>query len=117
VEHSLEGAIFPTWPSTPYVDEVGRWVPGGDLYLSPMAGYPAEANPALRQLADEALGTADAEERVSLFEDALRQVNQSGPWYPLLNPPQVFVSTSDVQPAKYSPIWIMDLADIRPAAS
>jgi len=115
IQHELDASFFPTWPVIPNVDEIGRWVPGGHENLTAMAGYPDDADVELRELADRALSATSVEERVALFEDVQLQLNERGPWVPLVNPAQVFVSTRSVALPEYHPIWIVDLADVQPA--
>jgi peptide/nickel transport system substrate-binding protein len=79
------------------------------------AGWPTGSDPALEKLAAQALVTTAPAARTSIYQQIQRMLNQSGPYYPLIQPTQVFVSTKDLKGAVYNAEYDVDISQISPA--
>ena len=55
-----------------------------------------------------------AKKRTALFQQFQRQLNASGPYFPLMQPTQVFVSTSDLKNAVYNSVYSIDVTKVAP---
>jgi peptide/nickel transport system substrate-binding protein len=78
------------------------------------AGWPAGADPAIEQLANKALVTTDAAAREKVYQQIQQQLNQRGPFFPLLQPTQVFVSTTDLKGAVFHASYQVDVTQVSP---
>jgi peptide/nickel transport system substrate-binding protein len=78
------------------------------------AGWPKGSNAAIEALAAKALITTAAGPRKALYEQIQTQLNQSGPYFPLIQPTQVFVSTADLKNAVYNAEYDVDVTQISP---
>jgi len=85
----------------------------GDL-VGLRAGWAKGANAAIEQTAAAAASTTDAKKRTALFQKFQRQLNASGPYFPLMQPTQVFVSTSDLKNAVYNSVYSIDVTKVAP---
>ena len=82
---------------------VGARLPGSLDYLAFMpgelvgtrAGWPAGSDPTVEKLAARARVTSRASVRQTIYRQIQRRLNAVGPFFPLLQPTQVFVSTKD----------------------
>jgi len=72
------------------------FLPGRTLGLR--AGWPA--------------GTADATTRVQLFQHLQGQLDDEGPFFPLLQPGRVIVAATGVAAFGYNPSWSVDIASV-----
>jgi peptide/nickel transport system substrate-binding protein len=72
------------------------------------AGWPKGADPAIEKLASQALVSTTPAKRKVLYQSIQRQLNQRGPYFPLIQPTQVFVSTSDLNGAVYNAEFLVD---------
>jgi peptide/nickel transport system substrate-binding protein len=73
------------------------------------AGWPAGSDPALEKLAANALVTTATKARATIYQQIQMALNQRGPFIPLLQPTQVFVSTTDLQNAVFNPEYQIDV--------
>jgi peptide/nickel transport system substrate-binding protein len=78
------------------------------------AGWPKGSDPALETLANKALVTTAPAARKSIYQKIQRMLNQSGPYFPLIQPTQVFVSTSDLKGAVYNAEYLVDVSQVTP---
>jgi peptide/nickel transport system substrate-binding protein len=85
----------------------------GDL-VGLRAGWNKGASPAIGKTAAAAAVATDSSKREKLFEQFQRQLNQSGPYFPLMQPTQVFVSTSDLKNAVYNAVYSVDVTKVAP---
>jgi peptide/nickel transport system substrate-binding protein len=76
------------------------------------AGWPKGSDPAIEKLAAKALVTTVPSARKSLYQQIQQQLNQSGPFFPLLQPTQVFVATTDLKNAVYNATYDVDVTQI-----
>ncbi len=78
------------------------------------AGWPKGGDPAIEKLAAKALVTTAAKDRKSLYQQIQTQLNERGPFMPLLQPTQVFVATSDLTNAVYNSVYSLDVTKVSP---
>ncbi len=78
------------------------------------AGWAQNAAPAVTKTEQAALTATDAGQRTKLFQQFQRQLNTSGPYFPLMQPTQVFVSTSDLKNAVYNAVYSVDVTQLAP---
>jgi peptide/nickel transport system substrate-binding protein len=78
------------------------------------AGWPKGSDPAVEKLAAQALVATDPTKRKALYQSIQRQLNQRGPYFPLIQPTQVFVSTSDLKGAVYNAEFLVDPLQVSP---
>jgi peptide/nickel transport system substrate-binding protein len=77
-------------------------------------GWDKGASPAIERTAAAAAVATDNAKREKLFQQFQRQLNQSGPYFPLMQPTQVFVSTSDLKNAVYNAVYSVDVTKVAP---
>jgi len=76
------------------------------------AGWPAGADPAIEKLASKAqVTTADAA-REKIYRQIQQLLNQRGPFFPLLQPTQVFVATTDLKNAVFNAEYEIDVTQV-----
>jgi len=85
----------------------------GDL-VGLRAGWAAGSSPAIEKTAAAAAVATDPAKRTALFQQFQRQLNTSGPYFPLMQPTQVFVSTSDLKNAVYNSVYSVDVTKVGP---
>src|SRR5882724_4628497 len=78
------------------------------------AGWPKGGDPAIEKLAAKALVTTAAKDRKSLYQQIQTQLNERGPFMPLLQPTQVFVSTKDLKNAFFNAQYQVDVTQVAP---
>jgi peptide/nickel transport system substrate-binding protein len=78
------------------------------------AGWPKGGDPAIEKLAAKALVTTSAKARKPLYQQIQIQLNQRGPFIPLMQPTQVFVATSDLTNAVYNATYSVDVTQVSP---
>ena len=78
------------------------------------AGWAKGASPAIEKTAAAAATTTDPMKRTALFQQFHRQLNQSRPYFPLMQPTQVFVATSDLKNAVYNAVYSVDVTKVAP---
>ena len=80
------------------------------------AGWPKGADPAIEKLAATAAVTTAPAARAGVYRSIQRLLNLSGPFYPLIQPTQVFVSTKDLKNAVYNSVYDVDVTQVTPAS-
>jgi peptide/nickel transport system substrate-binding protein len=78
------------------------------------AGWAKGADPTIEALSAKALVTTAPAARKSVYQQIQRLLNQSGPYFPLIQPTQVFVSTKDLKGAVYNAEYDVDVSQITP---
>jgi peptide/nickel transport system substrate-binding protein len=78
------------------------------------AGWPAGADAALERLAGQALVTTASAARAKIYQQIQRQLNQRGPFFPLIQPTQVFVATADLKNAVFNATYAVDVTQVAP---
>ena len=86
------------------------FIPGN--LIAQHAGWPRGSDPPLERLAATALLTTSPSQRRSLYERIQLEMNARGPFMPLIQPSQVFASTSDLSGAAFSDVYDVDLTQI-----
>jgi peptide/nickel transport system substrate-binding protein len=79
------------------------------------AGWPKGANASIEKLAAKAMVTTAPAPRAVVYRSIQRLLNQSGPFFPLIQPTQVFVSTKDLRGAVYNSVYTVDVSQVSPA--
>jgi peptide/nickel transport system substrate-binding protein len=85
----------------------------GDL-VGLRAGWAKGAAPAIEKTAAAAAVAIDPKKRTALFQQFQQQLNASGPYFPLMQPTQVFVATSDLRNAVYNAVYSIDVTKVAP---
>ena len=78
------------------------------------AGWPAGSDPAIEKLAAKARITTKAGARQTVYRQIQRRLNAVGPFFPLLQPTQVFVSTRDLKNAVFNAQYQVDVTQVAP---
>jgi peptide/nickel transport system substrate-binding protein len=78
------------------------------------AGWPKGSDAAIEKLAAQALVTTNAAKRKAIYQQIQTQLNERGPFFPLLQPTQVFVATSDLKNAVYNSVYSIDVTSVSP---
>ena len=79
------------------------------------AGWPKGSDSALEKLSAKALVTTAPAARASIYQQIQRMLNQGSPFFPLIQPTQVFVSTKDLKGAVYNAEYDVDITQVSPA--
>ena len=53
--------------------------------------------------------------RAAVYRSIQQQLNQRGPFFPLIQPTQVFVATKDLKGAVYNSVYTVDVSQVSPA--
>jgi peptide/nickel transport system substrate-binding protein len=77
-------------------------------------GWTKGADASIEKLAAQALVTTDATKRKTLYQKIQMQLNQRGPYFPLIQPTQVFVSTTDLSNAVFNATYSVDVTQVAP---
>jgi peptide/nickel transport system substrate-binding protein len=106
-------------------EQLGLWLWGPDypdpsdyLVFGPgrlvglRAGWAAGADPKIENLARQAETELDQGKRGPLYQEFQRQLNQSGPFFPIFQPAQVLVAAKSLTNLQYNPTWTVDLAQL-----
>jgi len=85
----------------------------GDL-VGLRAGWPKGGDPTTERLAARARVTTKAKARQTVFRAIQRRLNAVGPFFPLIQPTQVFVATADLKNAVFHPVYQIDVTQAAP---
>jgi peptide/nickel transport system substrate-binding protein len=85
----------------------------GDL-VGTRAGWQAGSDPTIERLATRARITTKAAARQTIYRQIQRRLNAVGPFVPLLQPVQVFVSTKDLKGAVFNAVYQVDVTQVAP---
>jgi peptide/nickel transport system substrate-binding protein len=77
-------------------------------------GWQKGADPSIEKLAAQALVTTNPKLRKALYQKIQTQLNQRGPYFPLIQPTQVFVSTKDLNNAVFNATYAVDVTQVTP---
>ena len=91
-------------------DVEGVFTPGE--LIGNHAGWPKGSDPAIEQLAAKALFTTAPTARKSLYQQLQLQLNERGPFFPLMQPAQVFVATADLRNAVFDAVYQVDVTQV-----
>jgi peptide/nickel transport system substrate-binding protein len=78
-------------------------------------GWPKGSDRALERLAARARVTTSDAARAPIYRQIQQRLNQTGPYFPLIQPTQVFASTMDLRGAVFNPLYSIDVRVARPA--
>jgi peptide/nickel transport system substrate-binding protein len=78
-------------------------------------GWPRGADPALERIAARARQTTSDRTRAPLYQQIQQRLHQSGPYFPLIQPTQVFAATRDLRGAVFNPLYQIDVRAPSPA--
>jgi peptide/nickel transport system substrate-binding protein len=78
------------------------------------AGWAKGADAATSKLASQALVTTNPKKRELLYQQYQRGLNARGPYFPLMQPTQVFVATTDLKNAVYNATYSIDVTQVSP---
>jgi peptide/nickel transport system substrate-binding protein len=76
------------------------------------AGWPKGSDPTLERLVAKARVTTATKARQTLYRQIQRRLNAVGPFFPLLQPTQVFVSTKDLKNAFFNAQYQVDVTQV-----
>ncbi|MFF7293830.1 ABC transporter substrate-binding protein [Microbacterium sp. NPDC008134] len=108
---------FGLWFWGPDYADSANFLPfGPGLKVGLRAGWAAEANPEIAEIAANAAAATDADERTALFTEFAEAMQAEGPFVPLIVPGRNIASASAVSGAVYNSVWEMDIAEIAPAS-
>src|SRR3989440_300399 len=85
----------------------------GDL-VGLRAGWPKGGDPTTERLAAKARVTTKAKARQTVFRAIQRRLNAVGPFFPLIQPTQVFVATKDLRNAVFNAQYQVDVTRVSP---
>ena len=80
----------------------------GDL-VGLRAGWPAGSDRTLARLGAKVRVTTKEAARTKLYRQIQTRLNSVGPYFPLLQPVQVFVATRDLRNAVFNPVYQVDV--------
>lgn len=86
------------------------FLPGGSV--STRLNWPASANASLVALGKRAGSTSIDTERATLFTQIQQQLNGSSPYFPLIQPAQAIVGTSNLTGLTLNPSWLLNVAEV-----
>ena len=78
------------------------------------AGWTAGSDATLERLAAKARITTASKARQTIYRQIQRRLNAVGPFFPLLQPTQVFVSTKDLKNAVFNAQYQVDVTQVAP---
>lgn len=96
-------------PDYPDPNDYLVFLPGNLVGLR--AGWAKGADPSLEALGVQAASMTDNTQRGQTFQQIQNQMNQDGPFFPLIQPGQVVATSSGVSNADYNPTWTLDVAE------
>jgi peptide/nickel transport system substrate-binding protein len=77
-------------------------------------GWPRGADPTIERLAARARVTTSDRARAPIYQQIQRRLNTTGPYFPLIQPTQVFAATTDLQGAVFNALYQIDVRAPRP---
>ena len=78
------------------------------------AGWPAGADPTLQRLGNSVRVATNERVRTRLYRSIQQRLNQVGPYFPLIQPTQVFVTTKDLSGAAFNAVYFVDITKVKP---
>ena len=130
VEVELAGAPVGTWldkyrngtmafglslwgPDYPDPADYLAFMPGE--LVGTRVGWPKGSDRVVERLAARARVTTSDAARAPIYRQIQQRLNQTGPYFPLIQPTQVFAATSDLRGAVFNPLYSIDVRLPRPA--
>ena len=106
----LQSGIMYWGPDFPDASDYLVFSPGQSLGLR--AGWKDGADATVTDAANAA-ASASAADRVQAFETWQKDMNESGPFVPLVQPGQYVVTANSITSVPLNPVWTVDLASIK----
>ena len=78
-------------------------------------GWGAGADPTIEALAATARQTLGTAARAEIFRRLQIELNRDGPFFPLIQPTQVFVTTRDITGARFNLVYQLDITLTAPS--
>jgi peptide/nickel transport system substrate-binding protein len=78
------------------------------------AGWPAGSDPQLQRMGNAVRVATNAGVRTRLYRAIQQRLNQVGPYFPLIQPTQVFVTTKDLSGAAFNAVYFVDITKVKP---
>jgi peptide/nickel transport system substrate-binding protein len=97
-------------PDYPDPNDYLVFLPG--QLVAKRAGWVTGASPAIEQMGAQAGSTADNARREQLYQQIQTSMNQSGPFFPLLQPGQIVAGSKNLTNVEYNPSWLIDVAAV-----
>ncbi|WP_227497061.1 ABC transporter substrate-binding protein [Planctomonas psychrotolerans] len=108
---------FSMWFWGPDYADSANFLPfGPGLKVGLRAGWTADMNPQIAELAAQAAAETNPDEREAAFTDFATAMQDSGPFVPLIVPGSNIATTDEVEGAVYNAVWTMDIAELSPAS-
>lgn len=79
-------------------------------------GWPKGGDATLERLAARARVTTSNKARAPIYQQIQRRLNASGPYFPLIQPTQVFAATRDLKGAVFNALYEIDVRLPRPGS-
>jgi peptide/nickel transport system substrate-binding protein len=99
-------------PDYPDPADYLAFLPGNLVGLR--VGWPAGSDPTLEKMGAKVLVTASPKQREKLYQQIQQRLNTVGPYVPLIQPTQVFVSTRDLKNAVFNAVYQVDVTRVSP---
>ncbi|RDI75900.1 ABC-type dipeptide transport system periplasmic component [Gaiella occulta] len=99
-------------PDYPDPSDYLAFLPGELVGLR--AGWPAGSEKTVEALGATARVTTNDAARERLYQTIQKRLNAYGPFFPLLQPTQVFVATKDLATAKFNSVYSIDVTQTKP---
>ena len=99
-------------PDYPDPADYLAFIPGELVGLR--AGWPAGSEKTVEALAAKVRVTTNDAAREKLYQTIQQRLNAYGPFFPLLQPTQVFVATKDLATAKFNAVYSIDVTQTKP---
>jgi len=100
-------------PSYPDPADYSPFLPG--MLIADHFGWRAGSDPRIERLAAKAHVTTEPGARRALYEQIQREMNVRSPLFPLIQPSQVFVTTTDITGAVFSGAYGVDVTRVSPS--
>jgi peptide/nickel transport system substrate-binding protein len=78
------------------------------------AGWPAGSDPQLQKMLTTVRVATNEGVRTRLYRSIQQRLNQVGPYFPLIQPTQVFVTTRDLSGAAFNAVYFVDITKVKP---
>jgi peptide/nickel transport system substrate-binding protein len=78
------------------------------------AGWAAGSDPTLERMGRQVRVATKTGTRTRLYRAIQRRLNQVGPYFPLMQPTQVFVTTKDLSGAAFYAVYFVDITKVKP---
>jgi peptide/nickel transport system substrate-binding protein len=106
----LELAQSYWFPDYPDPGDYVAFLPGGAV--SKRLNWDKNADPAVERLGAQVVSTTDNAQRGQLWQTILKRLNQSSPFFPLIQTAQALVGSSNLTGLALNPTWILDPAAV-----